>query len=584
MKIAIHIYRFVIAAITVLILLFPAGVRADISDSLESRLMYLGEHPDDKEAIRDVAFLYMNVGNFSEARKYGRRLLDMAKTTGDRDFCELYGLIVSAATSLDEDADKSFRQLEAARLIALGTGNQDAMLSINNSFGMYYLLVHNDAYTSTSYYYDALENAKAINDRRRYGIVLSNLSGAYLLMNDVSGRKLAEQSHAIAEKRGEPVPLYYAKCALIHFDLLADSLDRVDKLIGEIETLHREGGFKGEPNLYLLRGMVADRRGDIRTAYNNYAEAMMHFPDVDASEVSATYLAYARLLRRDNHLQSAIKVLEHGLENSNSSEMKIHKPEITKELVLCYRDAGDYRKALDYSLLYQTYQDSIFNISRERALQENRIRHEVYANERLIDEQQMELLSSRHKITVLFVCIIAVFVLFALTYANYRKKNRLYRAIVSQNSEFIVREKLLLEQVESLKSRKNKPDLQVSAPLPENKANDLMMRFTTLMMEQKLFCDPSITVGGVAETLATNRTYLSRAINESTGKTFTQVVNEYRIREAIARITDLEANIPLKQICFDVGFSALSTFYSTFQTITGMTPARYRSNLKQMES
>lgn len=584
MKIAIHIYRFVIAAITALILLFPAGVRADISDSLESRLKYLGDHPDDKEAIKDVAFLYMNVGNYTEARKYARRLLDMAKATGDRDFCELYGLIVSAASSLDEDAGESFRQLEAARLIAVGSGNQDAMLSINNGFGMYYLLVHNDAYTSTSYYYDALENAKAINDRRRYGIVLSNLSGAYLLMNDVSGRKLAEQSHAIAEKRGEPVPLYYAKCALIHFDLLADSLDRVDKLIGEIETLHREGGFKGEPNLYLLRGMVADRRGDIRTAYNNYAEAMMHFPDVDASEVSATYLAYARLLRRDTHLQSAIKVLEHGLENSNSSEMKIHKPEITKELVLCYRDAGDYSKALDYSLLYQTYQDSIFNISRERALQENRIRHEVYANERLIDEQQMELLSSRHKITVLLVCIIAVFVLFALTYANYRKKNRLYRAIVSQNSEFIVREKLLLEQVESLKSRKNKPDLQVSAPLPENKANDLMMRFTTLMMEQKLFCDPSITVGGVAETLATNRTYLSRAINESTGKTFTQVVNEYRIREAIARITDLEANIPLKQICFDVGFSALSTFYSTFQTITGMTPARYRSNLKQMES
>lgn len=584
MKIAIHIYRFVIAAITVLILLFPTRVRADISDSLESRLKYLGEHPDDKEAIRDVAFLYMNVGNYTEARKYGRRLLDMAKATGDRDFCEVYGLIVSAASSLDENAGESFRQLEAARLIAVGSGNQDALLSINNSFGMYYLLVHNDAYTSTSYYYDALENAKAINDRRRYGIVLSNLSGAYLLMNDVSGRKLAEQSHAIAEKRGEPVPLYYAKYALAHFDLLADSLDRVDTLISEIEQLHLEGGFGGAPNLYLLKGMLADRRGDIRTAYNNYAEAMMHFRDADASEVSATYLAYARLLRRDNHLQSAIKVLEYGMVNSDSSEMKVHKPEIIKELVYCYRDAGDYRKALDYSLLYQTYQDSIFNISRERALQENRIRHEVYANERLIDEQQMELLSSRHKITVLLVCIIAVFVLFALTYANYRKKNRLYRAIVSQNSEFIVREKLLLEQVESLKSRKNKPDLQVSAPLPENKANDLMMRFTTLMMEQKLFCDPSITVGGVAETLATNRTYLSRAINESTGKTFTQVVNEYRIREAIARITDLEANIPLKQICFDVGFSALSTFYSTFQTITGMTPARYRSNLKQMES
>ena len=70
MKIAIHIYRFVIAAITVLILLFPAGVRADISDSLESRLMYLGEHPDDKEAIRDVAFLYMNLcGHLARRRR-----------------------------------------------------------------------------------------------------------------------------------------------------------------------------------------------------------------------------------------------------------------------------------------------------------------------------------------------------------------------------------------------------------------------------------------------------------------------------------------------------------------------------------
>lgn len=102
------------------------------------------------------------------------------------------------------------------------------------------------------------------------------------------------------------------------------------------------------------------------------------------------------------------------------------------------------------------------------------------------------------------------------------------------------------------------------------------------MTEKKLFKDPSLTVGTVAEHLDSNRTYVSRAINESTGKSFTQIVNEYRIREAISLISDLEANMPLKQVCSEVGFNSISTFYSTFQAITGMTPARYRAQLKEI--
>ena len=108
-----------------------------------------------------------------------------------------------------------------------------------------------------------------------------------------------------------------------------------------------------------------------------------------------------------------------------------------------------------------------------------------------------------------------------------------------------------------------------------------MSRFTLLMTEEKLFKDPNLTVSSVADKLGSNRTYVSRAINES-GKTFTQIVNDYRIREAIALISDIEAAIPLKQICGDVGFSSISTFYSTFQSVTGMTPARYRTQLKEM--
>lgn len=548
-------------------------------DTINDYLVALENNPNDRQLLKTVAFYYMNIGDVSKSREYAKRLLKLGELTGDRDYCELYGRIVLGSSYLDENASECFRQLEEARVIAENTQNHDALLSIDNSMAMYYMFVHNDNYTATSYYYRALEEAKAINDERRYGIILSNLSGAYIVMNDVSGQKLAEQSHEIALKRGDPIPLYYAKNALAHFYLLSDSLDRVEILIGEIEKLHYEGGFGGEPELYLLKARLAEKRGDLSGAYTNYALAMEHFKNSDVSEISATYLAYAGLLRRDNKVQSAIKVLEHGLDHVNSSDMKIHSPEIIKELVYAYRDAGNYKKALDYSLDYQAYQDSIFQLSRERALHENRIRHEVYANERLIDEQKLELMSTRHKIVLLAVCVVAVLLLLGLTYYNYRRKDRLYRAIVSQNREYLSREQMLLEELEKAKRHKTSSG---ATPLSEDKADSLMSRFMAMMSVEKLFTDSSITVGTIAERLGTNRTYLSRAINDSTGKTFTQIVNEYRIREAISLISDLTANMPLKQICAEVGFCSLSTFYTTFQATTGMTPARYRAQLKEM--
>ena len=87
--------------------------------------------------------------------------------------------------------------------------------------------------------------------------------------------------------------------------------------------------------------------------------------------------------------------------------MKVHAPELMKELVYSYRDAGDYRKALDYSLACRALRDSVFTLSRERTLHENRIRHEIYANERLIDEQRMELMATRHRMILLAVCVAA---------------------------------------------------------------------------------------------------------------------------------------------------------------------------------
>lgn len=537
--------------------------------------------PGDKDSLRAIAFHYLNLGKVEEARKYGQRLLERGEQENDRDFCELYGHLVIGMTGTESGSSPEYyRHLEMARTLAERSHNHEALVSVFNGLGIYNLFVNNDVYTAISYYFMAIEEAKIVDDRRRYAIILANLSGAYFMRDDPSGLKFAEEAIEIARQDNEVIPLYYGLQNAVFYYLMTDSLDRAEASIREVEQIHNAHGFSDLSNLYLVKAMLCEKRGDTKGAFRDYAYAMENFNTSSPSTIAMVYLKYAGLLRNHHYTSSAIKVLEEGLYLTDVSKTPIHKARLLKELSRSLREAGQYVEALDCAYEYQTYQDSLFNETRERALQETRIKHDIYSRERQISEQQVVILNNRYKITILAVVLVALLLALGLVYHNYKKKDRLYGTIVSQNREYMQREQLLMEQIEQL--RRPEAAAPSSSGLSSGKRDDLMSRFTAMMIERKLFTDPALTVAAVADTLGTNRTYLSKAINESTGKSFTQVVNDYRIREAIAAISDLAANKPLKQIAAEVGFSSLSTFYSTFQSLTGMTPARYRSKLKEI--
>lgn len=48
--------------------------------------------------------------------------------------------------------------------------------------------------------------------------------------------------------------------------------------------------------------------------------------------------------------------------------------------------------------------------------------------------------------------------------------------------------------------------------------------------------------------LDTNRTYISRAINQQAGRAFSSYVNSYRIDEAVRRLSDVDDDTPLKAL------------------------------------
>ena len=531
---------------------------------------------EDKETLREAAFYYLHHEDYTQARRYARRLLEVGERQNDRVNAQLYGHLICGLSLIESGTDtRCYEHLETARSLAERYQNHEALMLVLNGFGNYALFDNDDVYMAISYYFQALEEAKRTGNRRQYAMILSNISGAYFMRRDPSGLMYAEEAVRIARETKEPVPLFYGTVNSALYYLAADSLEPASITIEAIRQMHATQGFGTESDVCLLQAMLHAKRGENAEAYNDYARAMENFPTAAASTITMVYLEYAKLLRADHHLDSAVRVLEHALSHISTSGVPIHKTRLLKELALCYREAGLTEKALQYTLEYMDYQDCLFDEVRERATQEARIKHDIYSREQRISEQQMVILDNRYRIALLSGVLIAVLLALGLTYFFYRKKNRLYNAIVSQNNEYMHREQTLLAQLEKLRQGG-----QPASPVPADKLKDLMARFTAEMLEQKLFTDPSLTITAVAERLGTNRTYLSKAINDITGKTFTQLVNEYRIRQAIAEISDLKADKPLKQISTDVGFNSLSTFYNTFQASTGMTPARYRSQLK----
>ena len=71
-----------------------------------------------------------------------------------------------------------------------------------------------------------------------------------------------------------------------------------------------------------------------------------------------------------------------------------------------------------------------------------------------------------------------------------------------------------------------------------------------------------------------------RYIKKSTRKTFTKIVNEYRVVHATKLLA--ETNKSITDISFECGFNNFSHFNKVFKEFTGKSASSYRSELKDI--
>ncbi len=96
----------------------------------------------------------------------------------------------------------------------------------------------------------------------------------------------------------------------------------------------------------------------------------------------------------------------------------------------------------------------------------------------------------------------------------------------------------------------------------------------SLLLYMKENYHKTIMLEDISSNLNINKYYLCRLIKKLTGKTFTQLLNMYRVRQAEFLLKS--SAIPVYEVAEKSGFSNISYFNRIFLKYTGLTPSRLR--------
>lgn len=118
--------------------------------------------------------------------------------------------------------------------------------------------------------------------------------------------------------------------------------------------------------------------------------------------------------------------------------------------------------------------------------------------------------------------------------------------------------------------------------LSEEQAIAIHKNAVGLMVDEKPYLDPELTLYALAERLQIPPNHLSQAINSIEKKNFFDFVNQYRIEQVKKSLRLGEGDhLTLLGIAFEAGFNSKASFNRAFKKFVGETPSQYRKGLSE---
>jgi YesN/AraC family two-component response regulator len=128
-----------------------------------------------------------------------------------------------------------------------------------------------------------------------------------------------------------------------------------------------------------------------------------------------------------------------------------------------------------------------------------------------------------------------------------------------------------------IRKKQNKKDFE-----KENKYRELDSCFIIFLLDEKPYLKSDVSQEEFCQKLGTNRTYLSRMINQNYKQSFSDLLYKYRIGAACELLAD-PGNMPfsIEKIGSMAGFRNNATFHRKFKKQLALTPKQFRDRVKR---
>lgn len=141
--------------------------------------------------------------------------------------------------------------------------------------------------------------------------------------------------------------------------------------------------------------------------------------------------------------------------------------------------------------------------------------------------------------------------------------------------------KWLLKRLQKLRSLTDVATKEIDykiLPVSEKAENQLIDKLKKALEEDKVYLDSALTIESLSRQLGTNKSSLSKVINESLDRNFPTLLNDYRVKYALQLFNDPKySNYTIEAIAEMSGYNSRQVFHKAFKSRVGVPPRRFRN-------
>jgi tetratricopeptide (TPR) repeat protein len=336
------------------------------------------------------------------------------------------------------------------------------------------------------------------------------------------------------------------------------------------------------PAYHYLKMKIDYKVADIQTNKGNYTVAESFFNsmlnnckrDGAIEGIAMAYKGLGTVYNKTNRPKLAIDCLTKAIKIADTMGQGNLKQMLWPILINTYKSSGDYKNAYEAVMINNALNDSLMALDKQVAIHD--LEKGYQSEKKELENKRLTVeLSSKKKIIFLLMLIFVILILL------WRIRERWHKQLATTQNVLIAKykaEKLERDQLKN-KNIEIEPIIQSAIVTASEVEISLFEKLNNYYREQKPYKNAKLKIADIVVVLNTTQNEIAQELKANNYPNFNAFTNYYRVEEA-RRMFEEEAssNLKLEIIGEQSGFGSKQSFYTAFESVTGIKPGFYRNS------